>query len=140
MSRAAKETITTKQPIVYSDFMNNLDLHPLSGDVAKVTNAESIKQSIRNLIIIGYGEKLFNPTIGSNVYQSLFEPIDGFTINDIQDHITDTIGFHEPRVNLLQVVVSPNPRDDNAVTATIAFNIINTGEIATLNLILTRVR
>ena len=140
MSRAAKETINRKQPIIYSDFVNNLLLHPLSGDIAKVTNAESIKQSIKNLVQINYGEKLFQPTIGCNVYRSLFEPLDGFTLNDIKEGIADTIKFYEPRVVLLNVETSGIENDDNAVSVTIYFSIINTGENATLNLILRRVR
>lgn len=140
MSRAAKETTLTKQPIIYSDFMNNLDLHPLSGDLAKITNAESVKQSIKNLVLTSYGERLFNPTVGSNVYKTLFEPLNGFTLNDMQDHIVNTITFNEPRANLIEVVVSGVPNNDNAVAATIVFSLINTNEVASLNLILRRVR
>lgn len=140
MSKAARETINKKQPIIYSDFVNNLLQHPLSGDIAKVTNAESIKQSIKNLIKINYGEKLFNPTVGSDVYKSLFEPIDGFVLNDIKDRISDTIKFHEPRVFLLGVETSSVENDDYSVSVSIYFSIINTGETSTLNLILRRVR
>jgi phage baseplate assembly protein W len=112
----------------------------LSGDIAKVTNSESIKQSIKNLVQINYGEKLFNPTLGCDVYKSLFEPLDGFTINDIKDNISDTIKFYEQRVVLLNVEASGIENDDNSLSVTIYFSIINTGENATLNLILRRVR
>jgi len=140
MSRAAKETLNKKQPIIYSDFVNNLLLHPLSGDIARVTNDESIKQSIKNLITFNYGEKLFNPTVGSDVYKSLFEPLDGFVLNDIRDHIVNTITYYETRVNLIDVQVSGMENDENAVAVTIVFSIINTGASASLNLILRRVR
>jgi len=140
MSKADKQTPILKLPIIYSDFLNNLDLHPLSGDVAKIINTESVKQSIKNLVMINYGEKLFNPDIGSNLMKSLFEPLDGFSLNDMQDHIVNTITFHEPRANLIDVRVTASPNNDNAVTATIIFSLINTGETATLNLILRRVR
>jgi len=140
MSRAAKETILKQQPSLYSDFLNNLDLHPLSGDIAKITNAEAIKQSIKNLVLTNYGERFFNPTLGSSLNKSLFEPIDGFTLNDMQSSIVNTITFHEPRANLIECVVSASTRDENSAVATIVFSIINTGETASLNLILRRVR
>jgi phage baseplate assembly protein W len=140
MSRAAKETAARKKEIVFSDFMMNMDRHPLSGDIAKVTNEESIKQSIRNIIMFNFGEKLFQPAIGSGVIASLFEPLDNFTINDIQSHITHSINFFEKRVNLLNVTVQPDNVDNNTLNATIVFSIINTNDVATLNVILRRVR
>lgn len=140
MSKAAKETIAKKQPIIYSDFVNNLALHPLSNDIARITNSEAVKQSIKNLVLTNYGEKLFNPEIGSNLSKSLFEPLDGFTLNDMQDHIVNTITFHEPRANLIEVRVSGDPNDENTAVATIVFSLINTNEVTTLNLILRRVR
>lgn len=140
MSRADKETIIKKQPIIYSDFVSNLLTHPLSGDIAKVTNEESIKQSIKNLLMINYGEKLFNPIIGSDVFKSLFEPLDGFTLNTIHDNIVDTIKYHETRVELIRVIVSSMENDENSIAVTIVFNIINTGVSTSVNLILGRVR
>lgn len=140
MSRASKQTISQIQKTVYSDFMSNLDTHPLSGDIARVTNVESVKQALKNLILISYGEKPFQPTIGSNVYKSLFEPLDGFTINDIKQHIRDTIDQNEKRVKLLDVQLVLSEINDNAIDATITFYVININQTASLNLILKRVR
>ncbi len=49
-------------------------------DISPVTNEESIKQSIRNIVLTAPGEKLFNPKFGSSVYKMLFEPLDPFMI------------------------------------------------------------
>ena len=140
MSRADRITPLSKQPEIYSDFLINFDRHPLSGDLAKVSNAESIKQSMRNLLLTNFGERLFNPVIGSNVYESLFEPLDPFTLEDIKTHIKDTLYFHEKRVNVQSVQVTASERDNNTIIATIVFSIINTGVTETLNLVLRRVR
>jgi phage baseplate assembly protein W len=140
MSKADKQTVISKQPIIYSDFVSDLLQHPISGDIAKVTNEESVKQSIKNLLMINYGEKLFNPIIGSNVFKSLFEPLDGFTLNTIHDSISDTIRNYEPRADLLNVKVSILENDENAAAVTIIFQVINTGVLTSLNLILRRVR
>lgn len=140
MSRAAKETLVKKQSIVYSDFMGNLERHPNSGDLARVTNAESIKQSLKNLIRMNYGDKLFNPYIGSQVNAMLFDPFDNFTLNDIKQHIWDTVTMFEKRVTLMDVTVTVNANDENQAAATIKFYIINTNEQESLNLILKRVR
>lgn len=130
---------TPKQREVYSDFLSNLDTHPFSSDVAKVKNEQAIKQSIRNLLLTNVGERFFRPYLGSNVYKSLFELIDNFVINDIKTHIENTINAYEKRADLISVNVVDNG-DGNSLTATIQFSIINTGDTATLNLILKRVR
>ena len=140
MSRAQHNTAYSKQPENYSDFLGNLDKHPLSGDIARVTNEESIKQSIKNLILTNYGERLYNPVIGSNVYKSLFQPLDGFTLNNIKEYIRDTIKFHEPRANLIGVSVNFSQNDKNTAIATIVFSVINSTTVSTLNPILQRVR
>lgn len=130
---------TPKQREVYSDFLSNLDTHPFSNDIAKIKNEQSIKQSIRNLLLTNVGERFFRPYLGSNVYKSLFELIDNFVINDIKTHIENAINAYEPRAQLIAVNVEDNG-DGNSLTATIQFSIINTGDTATLNLILRRVR
>jgi phage baseplate assembly protein W len=140
MSRAQVNTAYKKQPELFSDFLGNLDLHPLSSDIARVTNSESIKQSIKNLILTNYGERFFNPNLGSNVYKMLFQPLDGFAMQDIKNYVRETITFHERRANLLDVTVSGSPSDENKLIVTITFNIINTTNVDTLNLILQRVR
>jgi phage baseplate assembly protein W len=131
---------TPKQKEIYSDFLSNLETHPLSNDIAKVKNEQSIKQSIRNLLLTNVGERFFRPYLGSNIYKSLFNFIDNFTMNDIKIYIEDTIKAYEPRAKLISVNVYDNNDNGNSVTATIQFSIINTGDNATLNLVLRRVR
>ena len=125
---------------LFSDFTNTLDLHPLSNDIATVKEEQAIKQSIKNLILTNVGERFFNPLLGSNVYRSLFEQLDGFTMNDIKMYVQDTIKAFEPRANLQAVTVVENGDGRNSVTVTIQFTIINTGQDSILNLILRRVR
>ena len=125
---------------LFSDFTNNLDLHPLSNDIATVKEEQAIKQSIKNLILTNVGERFFNPLLGSNVYRSLFEQLDGFTMNNIKMYVQDTIKAFEPRANLQAVTVVENGDGRNSVTVTIQFTIINTGQDSILNLILRRVR
>ena len=129
-----------KQPDVFTDFMTNFDLHPLSNDIARVRNEQAIKQSIRCLLLTNIGERFFKPLLGSNVYRSLFEPLDGFTKSNIKMYVEDTINAFEPRANLQAVNVYDNGDDGNSLTVTVEFSIINTGQDATLNLILKRVR
>ena len=74
-------------------------------DVAVVKNDNAIKQAVKNLIMTTPGEKPFQPLVGSNVSQLLFEPMDDFTGDAIKQEIINTIQSFEPRVRLSDVSV-----------------------------------
>ena len=50
MARSDRYTSLTDKPIYYSDFSNNLDVNPATGFLAKITNENSVKNSIKNII------------------------------------------------------------------------------------------
>jgi phage baseplate assembly protein W len=138
-TRADQYTQLKQTPIQYTDFFDKFFAHPVTGDVATIKNADSIKQSLKNLIYTNYGERFFQPGIGSNVYKSLFEPNDQFVQEDLQYHIRETIEQNEPRVNLIQVYVKSD-FDTDQIAVNIVFSIINTSAVQNLNMILQRVR
>ena len=127
----------TKPVEYFSDFLNNMDVHPVNKSLGRVINEEAVKQSLKNLILTNSGERLFQPTIGSDVYKSLFEPNDIITAENITYHITSTIKYNEPRVILLNVIVNP---DNYSFYVNIVFSLINNPRTINLNLILRRVR
>ena len=61
--------------------------NPVTKDTAIVKNEMAIKQAIKNLVLTRPGEKHFQPEMGSEVYNLLFEPLDDFTAETIQDEI-----------------------------------------------------
>jgi phage baseplate assembly protein W len=138
ISRADKFSPTTKQEY-FTDFLDNFDSHPVTNALAKVVNENSIKQSIRNLILTDLGERLFQPTIGSNIKHALFEPNDIVTAENITSFVKSTITQNEPRAVLLSVNVYPNP-DQYTFNVNIIFSIINNNTPIQLNVILKRVR
>jgi phage baseplate assembly protein W len=138
-TRADRYTQTSKKQEMFSDFLNNFDKNPITNSIAKITNEDSIKQSLRNLILTNIGERVFEPMVGSNVYRSLFEPSDAITADNIIYYIKNCVKQNEPRVVLNDVFVFPNP-DGNSFLVTIVFSIINNTKQLSLDLILRRVR
>jgi phage baseplate assembly protein W len=139
MSRADKFTQTQKIPDLFSDFLTDLTPHPITQDLTRLRNEASIKQSIKNLVLTNYGERPFQPFIGSSVNRSLFDLNDLFAQDDIIESITNTIQSNEPRVNLLNVELLSQP-ENNEIRINVLFSIINSIEIQSLDLILRRVR
>ena len=104
----------------------NLDFtaHPVTQDIGKLKNEDSIKTSLRNLIMINHFEKPFHPEIGSDIRYSLFENITSVTAINLTKYIETTIENFEPRVNLNEVIVQPD-YDANGYTVTITFYLKN---------------
>jgi len=129
----------TTTPVIFSDLPANLDVHPVRGDLVLLTNDNSVKRSIRNLLLTDPFERFFNPVIGSGIRQSLFENMGRDIEFIMKEKITETILNFEPRANLLSVDVKGLP-DDNSYSASITFSVNNNLTPINLNLILRRIR
>lgn len=137
--RADRFTPKNKQLTYYSDFSTNFDLNPVTGLLAVVTNEESVKQRLRNLILTNLTDRPYQPTVGSKIKASLFEPIDVVTENTIADSIRTTVYNCEPAVILKHVSVLGNA-DLNFYEVSVYFETINIpGNVHELNLILKRI-
>lgn len=138
-TRADNFTQTRLAPDLFSDFMNDLTPHPFTKDLGRVKNDQSIKQALKNIILTNFGERFYQPNIGSDVNNTLFEPNDTILEENLKFGIENAIRFHEPRVNLLDVQVYTFS-EENRVSINIVFSIINSIQVQSVNLILRRVR
>lgn len=139
MARADIQTATYNPDERYSDFLINFDRNPITGNLAKVTNEESVKQAIKNLVLTNQGERFYNQTMGSKIRASLFDPADAITAEIMRTTLEQAIKYHEPRVNLLGIEIFDDS-DNNAYKVNIYFNLINIPDVIQLDLILKRAR
>ena len=51
---------TDRNAQVFSDLNLNFVVHPITGDVTKLTNVEAVKRSVRNLINTNFYERPFS--------------------------------------------------------------------------------
>lgn len=124
---------------IYSDVFTNLDIHPNKQDLVLHVNEDSVKRSIKNILLTNRGEKLFNPFFGSDVRAILFENFSPQSETLLREYVTNAIQNFEPRANLLNVIISPLI-DQNAYGVTVIFSTINNIEPVTLEILLDRVR
>ena len=106
----------------YKDLSMSFETNPLNDDLVSLSDTTAIARSIRNIVFTQPGEKFFNPDFGSRISESLFENVDEVSALAIEDEIKSSIINFEPRVNLLNTVVVPNP-DDNEMNVTIEYEI-----------------
>ena len=96
-----------------------------SDDISKITDVEAVKRSVRNLVLLNYYEKPFNPEIGSDVRDLLFENMSPLTSVVLARAIEDVIENFEPRARLINVRALPN-LDRNEYEVSIEFFVVNT--------------
>lgn len=75
-------------------------------------NLDVLKSSVKMLLITTKGERVMNPTYGTNLRRCVFEPNDGNVTSTIQQEIDEAINQFEPRVSLEGFEISrPGPRE-----------------------------
>lgn len=140
MSRADKYSLEQKKTEIYTDFINSFEQNPLTGALARVTNEESVKQSLKNIILTDVGERFYDSNKGSKIKQSLFELYDPESIEIIQLQLSNAILTYEPRAILRDLRLQED-LDNNGYYVTIIFSIINIpDQTFSLDLSIQRVR
>ena len=110
----------------FKDISLSFVKNPATDDVTTLSNERAIARSIRNLVSTLRGERFFQPDLGCDVNNLLFENyLDLNSINVLEDEIRQTIEQYEPRVELnnksISVIGDP---DNNAIAVKINFRII----------------
>tara|TARA_Y100000816_G_scaffold276959_1_gene246647 strand:- start:394 stop:795 length:402 start_codon:yes stop_codon:yes gene_type:complete len=106
----------------FKDLSMSFKTNPLNDDLIGLKNTSAIARSLKNIVFTQPGEKFFNPDFGSRITESLFENVDDVSALAIEDEIRSSIINFEPRVNLLDVSVNPNP-DDNEMNVVIQYEV-----------------
>ena len=123
----------------YSDIDLDFKAHPVSGDIVTLTDMEALKRSVRNLVLTKKYDRPFRPELDAGVHQFLFEPVTPVVAIKIKNKIEEIIKNFEPRVELLDVVVTSLP-DTNSFTVSIVFRPVNVRNTGTITFSLERSR
>ena len=121
----------------FKDVNISFGKNPVTKDTAIVKNENAIKQAIKNLVLTRPGEKHFQPEIGSEVYTLLFEPLDDFTAETIQDEIINTINGNEDRVSLESVICEVD-EERNGFQVEIRYRIVGIPLVEQISFVLQR--
>lgn len=110
-----------------------------NGDIFKKTDANAVKQAVKNLILTNHYEKPFIPFFGANIRDMLFELGDPFTEFETKQRIKLAIENYEPRAEIIDISCSLVDYA-NSLDISITFRILNTNEIITLETEISRLR
>ena len=124
---------------IYKDLDLDFGRNIVTNDVNKLTDVESVKRSVRNLINTSHFERPFHPELGGNVRAMLFEPMTPLTALNLQRKVEEVLNNFEPRAKITQVVADPDI-DRNAYRLTIKFYVIGITNPVTVETFLERLR
>jgi len=112
--------------------------NPRTRDVATKTDDNAVRNALRNLIYTKHYERPFQPDLGCQISNLLFENMDPMTLMIAERVIEDAITKFEPRVQLIQVTLTS--AEDNDVYINIEYRLKNSKEPQLFTTKFTRVR
>lgn len=123
-----------------NDLDFNFTAHPISGDISIKSGLDSLKQSLKNILMTSILERPFNQNLNMNIKSYLFENFNIYYEDIIKEEIKRIILTNEPRVILNEIVLNYIENEQNLLIY-INFSATNNTEIAAdLQLIIERLR
>ena len=114
---------TQRTSRAFKDISLSFSPHPVTKDLPVLLNERAIVRSVRNLVETIPTERFFNPLIGTDIRDSLFENFTASTVTIIEDQVRETIRNFEPRVGELSIEVDGRP-DQNELEVKVIFDIV----------------
>ena len=111
----------------------------ISGDIFKKEHASAVKQAVKNLLLTNFSEKPFQPRFGGNLNSLLFALNTDIDDNDLKKQIIDSIEIFEPRAQVINITSNLN-EDSHEIKVTVTFKVLNTNQVLTTEVNLTRLR
>ena len=124
---------------IYKDLDLDFQINSATKDIQTLTDIESVKRSVRNLIKLNHYEKPFRPEIGSNLRAMLFELYSPQMNHLISKEVDLLIRNYEPRCRIVNVSTTPDA-ERNRYQVSISFYVVNFPEPVTVETFLERIR
>lgn len=93
------------------------------GQVALVSGADDVEQSIRIILGTRPGERVMRPNFGCRAQELLFEPRSAATASLMQEYIHQALRMWEPRIEVRSVNVNFDDANPSALLAEIEYSI-----------------
>ncbi len=102
------------------------------GEVALVSGAKDIDQSIRIILGTRPGERVMRPTFGCKAHELLFSERDATTASLLKKYVIDALNFWEPRIQIRSVNVLIDDDMDGALQVDIDYEIKATHDVRSI--------
>ncbi len=102
------------------------------------TDSEAIKSDLMHLILTRKGQRLYNPDFGTDLLRYIFEPEDGFTLNQIKEEITNVVKKYLPKLQINAITVDQSDESEYAAVVrmdyTVTDDVFSTTDFIIINI------
>ena len=99
-----------------------------SGSIAMTSGTDDLTSSIRMVLATAPGERVMRPRFGCAIWDLLFEPINANTIGLMEVAVREALGQWEPRIDLVDVHVTPDVATEGRVQIEIDYEVKTTND------------
>jgi phage baseplate assembly protein W len=99
-----------------------------TGRIELVDREREIEQSIALILCTIPGERPMRPEFGSRIHDYVFAPADTTTAGLIAYEVRQSLLRWEPRIDVTDVVVTPDPYDRGALVVDIRYTVRSTND------------
>ena len=92
----------------FKDLSVTFKKHPVTDDLVAVKDKAAIVQAIQSILLTRKGERPFQPELGCDIQDLLFEPLDFASAGAIKQEIRETVDRYEPRVTVTEIICQPD--------------------------------
>ena len=122
----------------YSDLDVSL-ARDVTNDIAPLKDIDAVKAAVKNLVLTSFGERPFQPNLGSAIKSLLFEPADRISIAVLRKSIVDVLRKNEPRIDSITIEVK-DESENNRYMVDLGFRVISLNQEVDISFYLQRVR
>jgi phage baseplate assembly protein W len=99
-----------------------------TGGLALVSRHREIEESVRLIIGTAYGERPMRPEFGCGIHNYVFAPADGTTAGQISWEVRQSLLRWEPRIDVVDVVVTVAPGEASTLYVNVTYSIKGTND------------
>ena len=102
------------------------------------TTISQTGNNLKNLLLTNRGERVGQPTLGADIFLTLFEPMSDQLINSVEEKVSEAIAEWMPHVLVNKLVVEPDRLEVNQLNIELEFSLTMNPDIfetITLNFI-----
>jgi uncharacterized protein len=93
------------------------------GGLALTNDRSELVQAIYIILSTSPGQRVMRPTFGCRLHEIVFAPNNSHTAAQARRFVEEALGMWEPRINVIQVEVTPDPNENNRLLIDILYEV-----------------
>jgi phage baseplate assembly protein W len=93
------------------------------GGIALTHERNELEQAILIILSTSPGQRVMRPAFGCKLQDLVFAPNNSHTAVQARRYVEEALGMWEPRINVIQVTIYPDPKADNRLLIDIEYEV-----------------